>query len=79
MVSRRIRKQRKKRSSRSSRKRTKRRSTRKQRGGQVKTEYPGATVSYTPREPGELGSPDMVPRIGYAEDAAADAEDAQQP
>ncbi len=60
-------------------KRTKRRSTRKQRGGQVPTGYAGMPVSYTPREPGELGSPDMVPRVGSAEDAAADAEAAQQP
>lgn len=61
------------------RKNRKNRTKRKQRGGQVPTGYTGMPVSYTPREPGELGSPDMVPRIGSAEDAAADAEAAQQP
>ena len=49
----------------------------KQRGGQVPTGYAGMPVSYTPREPGELGSPDMVPRVGTVEEAAADAEAAQ--
>jgi hypothetical protein len=61
------------------RKNRNKRTKRKQRGGQVPTGYAGMPVSYTPREPGELGSPDMVPRVGSVEDAAADAEAAQQP
>ena len=54
-----------------------RRARRQQRGGQVPTGYAGMPVSYTPREPGELGSVDAVPRVGTVEEATADAEAAQ--
>lgn len=50
-----------------------------QKGGSVPTGYPDMTVSYTPREPGELGSPDAVPRVGTMEQATADSTAAQQP
>ena len=57
-----------------------RRRQRKQRGGaDIPSGYEDRMVlSYTPKaEPGELGNPDAVPRIGSVADFKADAEDAE--
>lgn len=56
-------------------------SRRKQRGGDISglpSGYPGMPVSYTPKAAdGDLGDPDLVPRVGSTEDFKADVEEAQ--
>jgi len=74
-----LRNRRSKRSSKQSKRRSgsnRRRTPRKQRGGaDIPSGYEDRMVlSYTPKaEPGEIGNPDAVPRIGSVDDFKADA------
>lgn len=57
------------------------RKRRSQRGGNfagLPSGYPGMPVSYTPKAAdGDLGDPDLVPRVGSVEEFKADVEEAQ--
>lgn len=62
---------------RAARRKTRRQRRQRQRGGDVSglpSGYPGMPVSYTPKAAdGDIGDPDMVPRVGTLEEFKADA------